>query len=152
MTHALVYRPSDKADDDVADNSRKNGDIPARVQFVLNSERDRNPNEDCHGPDVHDWRSSLGTPHTPVENNKNNKCGQSTISAAAASERKDRMIGVPGWLRFGAAAIALAAASYGAAPARAADIIADWPTIQMPPPPALKPATRRPPRFSSSTS
>jgi hypothetical protein len=54
------------------------------------------------------------------------------------------MIGVPGWLRFGAAAIALAAASYGAAPARAADIIVDWPTIQMPPPPTLKPATLDP--------
>jgi nicotinamidase-related amidase len=47
-------------------------------------------------------------------------------------------------LRFGAAAIALAAASYGTAPARAADIIADWPTIQMPPPPTLKPATLDP--------
>ena len=41
------------------------------------------------------------------------------------------MIGIPGWLRFGAAVIALAAASYGAAPVRAADIIADWPTIQI---------------------
>jgi hypothetical protein len=29
----------------------------------LNDERDRKPNEDCHDPDVHDWRSSLGTPH-----------------------------------------------------------------------------------------
>jgi nicotinamidase-related amidase len=48
---------------------------------------------------------------------------------------------VPGLLRFGAPAIALAVASYGGAPARAADIIADWPTIQMPPPPTLKPAT-----------
>ena len=61
-----------------------------------------------------------------------------------SSERKDRMIGIPDWLRFGTAAIALAAASYGAAPARAADIIADWPTIQMPPPPVLKPATLDP--------
>jgi len=43
-----------------------------------------------------------------------------------------------------AAAIALAAANYGA-PARAADIIADWPTIQMPPPPpTLKSATLDP--------
>lgn len=54
------------------------------------------------------------------------------------------MIGISGWLRFGAAAIALAAASYGAVPVRAADIIADWPTIQMPPPPTLKPATLDP--------
>ena len=56
------------------------------------------------------------------------------------------MIGISGWLRFGAAAIALAAASYGAVPVRAADIIADWPTIQMPPPPTLKPATLDPKR------
>lgn len=54
------------------------------------------------------------------------------------------MTGIPGWLRIGAASIALAAASYGAAPARAADIIADWPTIQMPPPPTLKPVTLDP--------
>ena len=40
-------------------------------------------------------------------------------------------------LRFGAAAIALATAAYGAAaPAHAADIIAEWPTIAMPPLPA----------------
>jgi hypothetical protein len=44
-------------------------------------------------------------------------------------------------MRLGAAAISLVAAGYGGAPARAADIIADWPTLQMPPPPTLKPAT-----------
>src|SRR5260370_22201224 len=54
------------------------------------------------------------------------------------------MSGIPGWLRLGAAAIAIAATGYGAAPARAADIIADWPTLQMPPPPTLKPATLDP--------
>jgi hypothetical protein len=63
VTFVRADRPSDKAGDDVADNSCRNGDIPARVQSVLNDERDRNPNEDCHDPDVHDWRSSLGTPH-----------------------------------------------------------------------------------------
>ena len=43
-------------------------------------------------------------------------------------------------VRLGAA-IALAT-SYGAAvPAQAADVVADWPTIQMPPPPDLKPAS-----------
>jgi nicotinamidase-related amidase len=42
---------------------------------------------------------------------------------------------------LGAAAIALAASCGAAAPAHAADVIADWPTIQMPPPPALKPAS-----------
>jgi nicotinamidase-related amidase len=45
------------------------------------------------------------------------------------------------WSRLAAAAIALAAIGYGAAPARAADIMADWSTIQMPPAPTLKPAT-----------
>jgi nicotinamidase-related amidase len=42
---------------------------------------------------------------------------------------------------LGAAAIALAAAAYAAAPARATDVIADWPTIQMPPAPTLKAAS-----------
>src|SRR6266436_6375848 len=54
------------------------------------------------------------------------------------------MTGIPGRLHLGAVAIALAAASYGAAPARAADIVADWPALQMPPPPTLKPATLDP--------
>jgi hypothetical protein len=54
------------------------------------------------------------------------------------------MIGIPGRLHSGVAAIALAAASYGVAPGRAADIIADWPTLQMPSPPTLKPMTLDP--------
>jgi nicotinamidase-related amidase len=54
------------------------------------------------------------------------------------------MIGIPGWSRLGAAAIAFAAAISGAGTARAADIIADWPAIQMPPPPQLKPVTVEP--------
>jgi nicotinamidase-related amidase len=46
-----------------------------------------------------------------------------------------------GWCRLGAAAIALAGVGYGAAaPAQAADLMADWPSIQMPPAPILKPA------------
>jgi nicotinamidase-related amidase len=48
-------------------------------------------------------------------------------------------------LRLGAVAIVLAVAGHGAAsPARAADIIADWPTTQLPPPPTLKPASPDP--------
>jgi nicotinamidase-related amidase len=43
-----------------------------------------------------------------------------------------------------AAAVALVATSSGAAPGRAADVIADWPTLQVPPPPTLKPATLDP--------
>ena len=39
------------------------------------------------------------------------------------------------------AVILIAAALSGAAPARAADLIAEWSTIQMPPPPELKPAS-----------
>src|SRR6202142_2216996 len=54
------------------------------------------------------------------------------------------MIGIPGWMRLCAAAIGLAAAGCGGAPARAADIMADWSTIQMPPAPTLKPATLDP--------
>jgi nicotinamidase-related amidase len=51
------------------------------------------------------------------------------------------MIRMPGRLRFCVAAILLAAAICVAAPAVAADIIADWPSLQMPPPPPLKPVT-----------
>src|SRR5260221_2115921 len=54
------------------------------------------------------------------------------------------MTGIAGRLYLGAVSIALAAASYGAAPACAADIVADWPALQMPPPPTLKPATLDP--------
>jgi nicotinamidase-related amidase len=45
------------------------------------------------------------------------------------------------WFRFAAAASVAVAVGYTAAPARATDVIADWPTIQMPPAPTLKPAT-----------
>ena len=38
------------------------------------------------------------------------------------------------WIRLGAASMAVAALSY-AAPARAADVIAEWSSIQMPPTP-----------------
>ena len=40
-----------------------------------------------------------------------------------------------------AAALTLAAAICGAPAARAADLLAEWPTLQMPPPPHLKPVT-----------
>ncbi len=53
------------------------------------------------------------------------------------------MMGIRGWFRLGAAAIA-AAVIAGAGTARAADLIADWPTIQMPPAPHLTPATDDP--------
>ncbi len=39
------------------------------------------------------------------------------------------MIGLPGWLRVCGLAVSLAAAIYGVVPARAAAIIADWPTV-----------------------
>jgi nicotinamidase-related amidase len=42
------------------------------------------------------------------------------------------------WLRVGAASITAAALSYSVSPARAADVIAEWSTIQMPPAPTLK--------------
>ena len=45
------------------------------------------------------------------------------------------------WICASAASVAVAAFSYGAVPARAADVIAEWPTIQVPPPPQLKPVT-----------
>jgi len=51
------------------------------------------------------------------------------------------MTGEPGWLRLCAGAVAFAAAIYVAVPTRAADIIADWPNVKLPPPPELKPVT-----------
>ena len=45
------------------------------------------------------------------------------------------------WLRLGAAAVTLAAVSYQPIPAYAADLIAEWASIGMPPPPTLKSAT-----------
>ncbi|HXQ52287.1 MAG TPA: isochorismatase family protein [Stellaceae bacterium] len=51
------------------------------------------------------------------------------------------MIGTRSWSGLCGVAVTLAVALHGAAPARAADLIADWPTLQMPPPPTLKPVT-----------
>jgi nicotinamidase-related amidase len=48
---------------------------------------------------------------------------------------------ISGLLQVGAAICGLAAAGFaGAVPTHAADVIANWQTIQMPPPPTLKPA------------
>jgi nicotinamidase-related amidase len=53
------------------------------------------------------------------------------------------MARISGWLTLGAASFALASAivNGAAAPAHAADVVTDWPSIQMPPPPTLKPAS-----------
>ena len=45
------------------------------------------------------------------------------------------------WVRLGAASAAIVVSTYGAIPARATDVIAEWSTIQMPPAPTLKPVT-----------
>jgi nicotinamidase-related amidase len=57
------------------------------------------------------------------------------------SDEEDRMHAISRWLRVGAASVALTALAYGALPARATDVTSEWATIQMPPPPALKPVT-----------
>ena len=44
------------------------------------------------------------------------------------------------WLRCGFASAVIAAAACGVTPAKAADVVSEWSTIQMPPPPELKPA------------
>jgi nicotinamidase-related amidase len=54
------------------------------------------------------------------------------------------MTKMPAWMRSGAAAAAVAAGMAGSVPARAADLIADWPTLQMPPPPQVKPVMADP--------
>jgi nicotinamidase-related amidase len=55
------------------------------------------------------------------------------------NEEEDRMPAISRWLPLGAASVAVAASIYSVLPARATDVIAEWSTIQMPPPPALKP-------------
>jgi nicotinamidase-related amidase len=55
------------------------------------------------------------------------------------SEEENRMPAISRWLRLGAASVAIAASTYSVLPARATDVIAEWSTIQMPPPPTLKP-------------
>jgi nicotinamidase-related amidase len=47
-------------------------------------------------------------------------------------------------MRMGIVAGALFTAIYASPPAVAADLMADWPTLQMPPPPVLKPVTLDP--------
>src|SRR5580698_1220302 len=51
------------------------------------------------------------------------------------------MLAISGWLRLAAASGAITASTYGAVPALATDVTAEWSTIQMPPPPTLKPVT-----------
>jgi len=51
---------------------------------------------------------------------------------------------IPKWLRSAAILAGLGAGIFVAAPARAADIVSDWASVQMPPPPTLKPATVEP--------
>ncbi len=51
------------------------------------------------------------------------------------------MSAVSRWILLGAASLAVAAFGSGAVPARAADVIAEWPSIQMPPAPTLKAVT-----------
>jgi len=51
------------------------------------------------------------------------------------------MPAVSRWIGPAAASVAVAAFSYGAVPARAADVIAEWSSIQMPSAPALKAVT-----------
>lgn len=51
------------------------------------------------------------------------------------------MPAVSRWLLLIAASLAVVAFGYGAVPARAADVIGEWPSIQMPPAPELKAVT-----------
>ena len=46
-----------------------------------------------------------------------------------------------GCLHLGVASVAIAASVICAVPARATDVISEWSTVQMPPPPSLKPVT-----------
>src|SRR5262245_36995819 len=68
-------------------------------------------------------------------------CATESTLVRLIREEEDRMPISSRWLRVGAASAAIAVSSYGAVPARATDVIAEWSTIQVPPPPALKPVT-----------
>jgi len=57
------------------------------------------------------------------------------------SEEENYMPSISAWLHFCAASVVIAASTSGAIPARATDVTAEWSTIQMPPPPTLKPVT-----------
>jgi nicotinamidase-related amidase len=48
------------------------------------------------------------------------------------------------WLRVSAVSVLIAASAYGAIPARATDVVTEWSTVQMPPPPELKTVTADP--------
>ena len=51
------------------------------------------------------------------------------------------MFAILRWLFLGAASAVIVTLSNGAVPAQATDVTAEWGTIQLPPPPALKPVT-----------
>ena len=51
------------------------------------------------------------------------------------------MSAISGWLHFAAVSTVIAVSTYGVVPVRATDVTAEWSTIQMPPPPSLKPVT-----------
>jgi nicotinamidase-related amidase len=61
--------------------------------------------------------------------------------SVASEEREDRMASVQKSLFFAVAAVAFAAAIGGPSPLRAADVIADWAGLTLPPAPELKPVT-----------
>jgi nicotinamidase-related amidase len=56
-------------------------------------------------------------------------------------KEEDRMPAISGWLRFGAASLAIGASTYGVIPAYATDVVTEWSTIEMPSAPTLKPVT-----------
>jgi nicotinamidase-related amidase len=51
------------------------------------------------------------------------------------------MPAISGWLRFGAASLAIGASTYGVIAAHATDVVTEWSTIEMPSAPTLKPVT-----------
>jgi nicotinamidase-related amidase len=53
----------------------------------------------------------------------------------------ESLTAISGWLRFGAASLAIVASTYGVIPAHATDVVTEWSTIEMPSAPTLKPVT-----------
>lgn len=54
-----VENPSEIPDDEIADNTCGNGDIPAGTQSVFQRQRNHNSDEDCCGSGDYHWRSSM---------------------------------------------------------------------------------------------
>jgi len=64
-----------------------------------------------------------------------------TVYPVPTKNEEERVTAMLRGLRFGAASMAIIASICGVIPALATDVTSEWATVQMPPPPTLKPVT-----------